>query len=552
MNEKTTIWSALAILAAIAVLVSACAAPTEVVETAEEVTAAPTEVVETVEEVTAAPTEVVETVEEEVTATPPPVEEARPLIIAVAADADALDPQLHNALSSRMVYSNIFDNLVLRDAEGNPNEGLALSWTPISDTVWEIKLREGVTFHNGEPFTGEDVKFWFDRMLDPETEMQSFFRSRFELVSGVEVVDDHTVHINTKEPFPILPSRLTEVYIVPHEYFEEVGDEGFSKNPIGTGAYQFVEWVRDDHITLEANDDYWGGAPSIKDVTFRVVPEPSTRVSELLAGSADIVQTVPVGSGEKIEDEEGMSLYAVPSGRIAFLQMDMRDPSLPFYDVRVRRAMNYAVNPQEIIDEILDGHAKIVGARASVYDFGYDPTIKPYPYDPDRARELLAEAGYPDGFETLCWATSGRYLMDTEIMQAVAAQLAEVGIQLDLQFLEFSAYLEKANSQNLSPLTFAAMATGTFDVFQFLAYNRTGDVLGYVEDPEYDARLDEAASTLDPDARVEIYRELLQWEHDEAFFVTLFQYESLFGVSDDVYFIPRADELILVSDVSWR
>lgn len=489
--------------------------------------------------------------EEAPTATSPPApEEARTLVVGVSTDASALDPQIHNSLNSRIVYSNIFDVLLGRDVEGNFKSSLVVSWEAVEDTTWELKLRDDVVFHNGDPFTAADVKYWFDRMLDPETE--SFFRSRFELVSGVEQVDDYTVHVNTKAPFPILPSRLAEVYPVPHEYFEEVGPEYFNEHPIGTGPYKFVEWAKDDQITLEANEDYWGEVPAIEEVVFRIVPEPSTRVSELLSEGVHIAQQVPVNLADRIEETEGTSLAHLPTDRVVFFFLDMTDPSLPTHDVRVRKAMNYAVDRELIAEEVLGGYARPLGQRISTYDFGFDPSIEPYPYDPAMARDLLAEAGYADGFDLTCWSTTGHYLMDDEIMAAVAAQLAEVGINLDVEYLEFSAYLEKMNSNNLSPMTFAAFGTGTFDAYQMLAYTHSDDVLGYLDDPAYDAVLEEAGSTVDSDERLELYRQLLQREHDEAFFVTMFQYEGLWGVSNDINFSPRPDELILVKDITWR
>lgn len=480
----------------------------------------------------------------------PETEDDAPLIIGVSTDASALDPMVHNSLNSRIMYSNIFDVLLARDTEGNFEKSLAVSWEPIDDKTWEIELRDDVTFHNGVPFTAADVKYWFDRVLDPANE--SFFLSRFRLISEVTVVDDYTVRIMTERPYPILPSRLTEVFPVPHEYFEEVGPEFFNQHPVGTGPYIFKEWARDDHVTLEANEDYWGGAPSIKTVVFRMIPEPSTRVADMLAGGIHIAQQVPVDSGKLIDEREGMSLVHLPTDRVVYFFLDMTDPSLPIYDVRVRQAMNYAVDRKLIADELLGGYAEPLGQRLSTYDFGFDPDVTPYPYDPDKARELLSEAGYPNGFELVCWSTVGHYLMDEDIVQAVAAQMAEIGITLDVEYLEFSAYLEKMNSNNLSPMTFAAFGTGTFDAYQMLAYNHSDDVLGYLDDPDYDVILEKAGATIDSDQRLILYRQLLEREYNEAFFVTMFQYEGLWGVSDDISFPARPDELMLVKNMTWN
>lgn len=234
------------------------------------------------------------------------------VIIGRAYDVAGMDPGF--LTENAQVVDNIYDRLVMRDEDMNLVPGLATEWSQVNDTTWEFKLREGVKFHNGEDFNADAVKYSIDRVLDPEANSPTY--SYIKTVESVEVVDEYTVYVHTTTADPLIPARFCRypTEIVPPKYTEEVGQQGLSENPIGTGPYKFVSWSKDEQVVLEANEDYWGGAPEIKKVIFRSIPETSTRVSALIAGEIDIAVGVTPDEIERVESSDGIHLSTVEAG----------------------------------------------------------------------------------------------------------------------------------------------------------------------------------------------------------------------------------------------
>ncbi|MEQ8674848.1 MAG: ABC transporter substrate-binding protein [Aggregatilineales bacterium] len=471
------------------------------------------------------------------------------IVIAQGTDAASLDPQRQNDAFSTSILSNIFDTLVYRDVDLNLTPGLATEWTLLDDTTWEVTLREGVTFHNGEAFDADDVKFSLERPLDPD--LGSPLASRFTVIEGVDVIDPLTVQIRTTIPYPLLPARLSEWFILPQEYAEATDLDTLAEQPVGTGAYSFVEWVRDDHLTLTANADYWGGAPSIQTVTFRPIPELSTRVAALQSGEVDIAVNMPAFQATELDSDEAIDIRSVPSTFFQYVALDgTKNPVLA--DVRVRQAIQYATNVPEIVEFLFDGNAVQIAVPLAFGTFGLDETIEPYPYDPDRARELLAEAGYPDGITFAMDAPTGRYAQDQEVAEALVGQWAQVGINVELNINAWADQLAKyRDGAALVESHFMGWGTSTFDaddVF-FGAFANVPTKNNY-ENERITELVLEARTIFDPEQRLALYEEVQQIIYEEVPWLFLFQQVDLYGVSSALDWQPRPDQKIEVRTIT--
>ena len=480
------------------------------------------------------------------------------IVIAQGGDAASLDPQLQNDSRSKAILNNIFDTLIYRNLDLELVPMLATGWEALDDTTWEVTLREGITFHNGEAFNAEDVKFTLERPLDPD--LGSPLGSRFSVIAGVDIIDDFTVQIRTNDPFPLLPARLSEWYIIPNEYFTDNDLEVVSVNPVGTGAYTFVEWVKDDHLTLEANADYWRGTPSIQTVTFRPIPENSTRVAALQAGDADLITEVPAFRQSEVESDDALDVRPVRSTFFQYVALDGTKNEV-LADVRVRQAIQYATNVPEIIEVLFEGSAEQVAIPLAHGVFGNDGTLEPYPYDPDRALELLAEAGYPDGITFALDAPVGRYAQDREVAEALVGQWAQVGINVELNINEWSVQLTKYRATNnpsnedpaneLVEAHFMGWGTSTFDADDVLwgAFARQPNKNNYVNQDVIDL-VTQAHTSLDQELRADLYAQALDIIYEEVPWLFLFQQFDIYGVSSDIVWEPREDQIIEVFSMS--
>jgi peptide/nickel transport system substrate-binding protein len=335
-----------------------------------------------------------------------------------------LDPNIGVTEITRMVSGHIYDQIIYLDDDANLQPMLAESWQALDDLTWEFKLRDDVKFHDGTPFNAEVMKFTLERILDEG--YNSLQRTYWVPVTEISTPDEFTCVIKTETPMGVMPYVMALTTPV----HPDVGMDptAFPEVPIGTGPFKFVEWQIDDHVVLEANGDYWGGTPEIQQVVFRTIPELSTRMSALEAGEVDIVLEIVPEDVERIESRGNVSVHNVETFRTSWLWMN--GSREPFTDVRVRQAIMHAVNMDEIAESIIKGVG--IKARAPIAPtvFGFHPNLPPYEYNPDRARELLAEAGYPNGFETTAkgMGERGGYTRFGDVAEVVLAYLAEVGI----------------------------------------------------------------------------------------------------------------------------
>ncbi len=443
--------------------------------------------------------------------------------MAVRTDASSIDPHYHVYSPNTAVYRHIFDTLTLPDPRGVLKPGLAMSWTPVADDIWEFKLRPDVTFHDGGPFTSDDVAFSIARAPNVPNSPSSYAQYT-KAVARTEIVDPLTIRIHTKGPAPLLPSDMAWIAIVSKRVAAGKASSDFNNGTaaIGTGAYKFVEWVAANYLTLARNDAYWGGAEPWDRVTRRPIANDGARVATLLSGDVDLIEGVPAVDRARLLASPNLALHEIDSFRIVYLHMDSaRDDSPgisdfkgekiarnPLKDVRVRRAISLAINRPGLVDRLLSGQARPAGQYVPEAVPGASPNLPALPYDPIGAQALLKEAGWGDGFSVVLAGSNDRYPSDAQVTQAVGQMLARVGIRADVQTmpaamlftrgtkLEFSMMLSGwvGTGEAASPLV-ALMAT--YDAKTGLG----GSNRGRWSNPAFDAALGAALRTLDDTAR---------------------------------------------------
>ena len=449
------------------------------------------------------------------------------------------------------MLEHIYDRLLDRDAKTfKPKPMLAESWRIVNDTTWEFKLRRGVKFHNGEPFTAPSVKATIDYALDPATKSHYAGASYWGLVKEVQVVDDFTVRFVTKQPWPNLvdSAALTNSLIMPAKALKELGPQKLAEKPIGTGPFRFVEWKRDERLVLDRNPDYWQGPADVSRVTFRFIPEFSARMAALLSGEIDIMKDVPPHAVEVIEKSGRATLRATVSSRINYLALVNLKPG-PMQDLRVRRAMNHAVDVDELIKQVLKGRASRMCGPLAPANVDYAPA-ECYKYDPARAQALFKEAGIdPTKLQLTLDTPSGRYPLDKDVSLAIAAQLQRLGIKVNVVVNEWGTHLDKIKNRNTGDMFFlgwgpALYGQGAIQPL-FLADQTYSS---YGNNKTIDEKIARAQTLLEPKARAQAYAELQRLLRDEAPWVFLWQQHDLYGVASQVEWTPRADEKVWMYD----
>src|SRR5436190_4110512 len=322
------------------------------------------------------------------------------VIYALQSDMQNWDPPNSVLRESIILGYHVFDHLAARDLKtGKVGPSLATSWKTLDDTTWEVKLRHGVRFHDGAPFTARDVKASFDRVLDPEKKLTA--RGNHVKIKSVEVVDDHTVRFKTDGPYPLFVERLSALVMQSEKAIKEKGHEWMQENPVGTGPYKLVKWSKKQEHLLQRNDDYWGPKPAFKYVRIRIIPEQATQIAELISGGVDLIKAVPPDQMDVISKSGQARTSSSPILRTAFLQLDQaaRSGPNPFTDRRVRQAANLATDIDSIIKHVLNGLGDRTATTVNPMAFGFDASLKPYTQDAAAAKKLLADAGYPNGVD---------------------------------------------------------------------------------------------------------------------------------------------------------
>jgi peptide/nickel transport system substrate-binding protein len=485
------------------------------------------------------------------------------VVIAQGVDPTTLDIMNQQETPASVVGNHIFDGLVERDQNLKLVPNLAAELPKlVSPTVWEVKLRKGVKFHNGEDFNAESVKFSLERAKDSKMRASSNFRP----IERVEIVDPYTVRVHTSKPWPIFVIAMNHPQAAMYPPKAYAGKESgeISKSPIGTGPYKFVRWSKDEEIVLEANPAYWRGAPKIKTVVFKPIPDDAVRVAALQNGEIDVAVNIPPHLADIIAKHPKIFLSTAPSIRTIQLmfythQYD-KDNKLvgpyqgPTADKRVRQAITSALDVDEIIKGVLDGKALRVATMLPSMHFGYDPALKPVKQDLARTKKLLAEAGYPNGVEIAFNGPQGRYVRDKEVAEAVTGQLGKAGIKTTLRTYEFVNYLNNyVYVHKAGPVWLIGWGQGSLDAEGiYVPLFRSGSLLSNYHNPDFDKMVDEAQTIMDEKKRLEQWHRINKvWLEDQAA-APLYQQIDLYGASRRLNWKARSDERIKAYDMSLK
>jgi peptide/nickel transport system substrate-binding protein len=449
---------------------------------------------------------------------------ASELRITLSTEPSSVDPHYHVTTPNMAFSTHLFDRLVHTDATQALIPGLAESWRAVSPTTWEFKLRSGVTWHDGSPFTADDVLFSMERAQAVPNSPSGF--GLYLKGKTFSKIDASTVRVTTDQPYPLMANDLSAIAIVSRKFGSgaTTADYNAGKAAIGTGPYKFAAFIPGDRIELVANPQYWGAKPAYDKVVLRASRAGPARVAALLAGDTDVIEDVPTVDIARLKAEPKVAVAQSTSYRVVFLMMDQWRETTPFVNAadgsaiknpfrnpKVRRALAHAINREAIVARVMDGHAQVAAQLLPDGFFGVSPSAKPVPYDPERAKKLLAEAGLPNGFKVTLHGPAGRYANDVRIIEDVAQMLTRVGIETSIETMppstfftrastgsdgqpEFSLFLAgwgAASGENSSPLK---GLLATFDkATGFGSSNR-----GRYSSKAFDEALEQALVTIDP------------------------------------------------------
>ena len=501
---------------------------------------------------------------------------AKDIKIGLASEPTSIDPHFHNLSPNNALSRHIFDRLVHTDENQALVPGLAVSWKPINDTTWEFKLRENVKWHDGSPFTADDVVFTFTRAVNVPNSPSGFGT----YLKGKEAVkvDDHTVHIKTPKPYPLMPNDMSTFSIVSKKNGEgaKTGDYNSGKAAIGTGPFKYKAYVPGDKFVFVRNDDYWGDKPAWSEVTMKPIKSSPSRVAALLAGDVDMIAQVPTTDIERLKKEPKVSLSQGVSNRVIYLHLDHDRDKSPFVkskdggdiknplkDQRVRTAISKAINRDAIVDRVMEDVAIKAGQLLPKGFFGVSPNLKPVDYDPEGAKKLLADAGLKDGFQLTIHGPNDRYINDAKIAEAVAQMLTRVGIKTEVVTMPRSVYFKRASRggpDKTPEFSFILVGWGagsgeassplkslihTHDKSKgFGASNR-----GRYSNPEVDKLIEDALATVDDAKRQDLLAKATEVAIGDVAIIPLHYQVNTWGTRKGLKYKPRTDEATMAIGV---
>ncbi|MGY6548971.1 MAG: ABC transporter substrate-binding protein [Roseinatronobacter sp.] len=496
--------------------------------------------------------------------------QAQSVTAGFASPPSSMDPHFATTGQNQQLAALIYDRLVHIDSEGNFVPGLATQWSVGEDQLtWTFQLREGVSFHDGSPFTAADVAFTFAR-IPQVPNSPAPFTQRLAAIAGTEIVDDHTLVITTSSPAPGLITDLSTIYIV-SQAVGEAASADFDRGTaaIGTGAFRQVSYSPGERLQLERNPDYWGDAPDFADVTIRFLENAASRVASLQAGEVDFIDAVPPNDLERLRVMDGVTVIAEPSARIIYMGLDQGGETTPqvrgtdtnpFLDLRVRQALSHAINRDAIVSRIQFDSGAPAGQFAPEGIFGHNPDIAAPAFDLERARELLAEAGFADGFGLTVHGPAGRWVNDADVTLAVGQMWAQLGLDVEVETLPFNVYSPAATAREFSAFLFGFGITtgesslgyrnvlGTFDEERGWGSNNR---FRY-SNPEFDAALQAAFETFDDDARLGHLQDAARIAAEDVALIPLYWEGNNWALRGDLEFTPSPDGRSLITNLSLR
>jgi peptide/nickel transport system substrate-binding protein len=495
----------------------------------------------------------------------------REVAIGLQAAITSIDPHYHNLSPNNGLLLHIYEPLIQRDDNQKLVPGLATSWKALDDLTWEIKLRKGVKFHDGSPFTAEDVAFTLKRVPNVPNSPSSFATFTKPIVD-VKIVDPYTMILKTATPHVLLPSDLASVMIISKGVGEKATTEDYNsgKAAIGTGPYKFAEYIPNQRVVVKANYGYWGGEEPWDKVTFKILTNSSARVAALLSGDVQMIETVPTADIAKMEQDKNLNLSSKVSNRVIYVHLNQAsEKSAPFFfdksgkpldknplkDPRVRKALSMAVNRDASVDRVMEKKAVAAGQLLPDFFYGTSKKLKPQKYDPEGAKKLLAEAGYPNGFAMTIHGPNNRYINDDKIAQALAQFYSRIGIDAKVETMPSNVYFTRATK-----LEFGYMVLGwgtesgeqgsslrsllaTYDASKGMGTTNRGRY----SNPAFDKVLGDALVTMDDKKREVLIQQAAEMAMGDTGLIPLHYEVSTWATTKGMKYTPRTDQYTLAS-----
>ncbi|OZI57705.1 ABC transporter substrate-binding protein [Bordetella genomosp. 4] len=489
---------------------------------------------------------------------------AEDLSIGFADPLSSLDPQLNNHAGDRSVALHFWD-LLVENKWNKLQPGLALSWKPLDDKTWEFKLRPNVKWQDGQPFTADDLIYSYTRARNVPGSVATY-AGYLRTIESMEAPDPLTFIVKTKAPNPDLPLNLASIHVVSKHVGEKSATEDYNsgKAMVGTGPYKFVSYTPGDRVIMKRNDGYWGEKQVWENVNYRYINNAASRTAALLAGDVDVIDKVSVSDLAKLKQAPNVSVYPYDGLRVMLLQPSFNSspnpyitdnagkplPKNPLLDVKVRQALNLAINRKAIVDRILQDAATEANQWMPKDTFGYNPDIKDIPYDAKKAKELLAEAGYPDGFNLTMHVPNDRYPQGPETAQAVAQFWTRIGVKTKVEVMPWAVYSSRAR-KNEYAMTMLAWGNGTgeasYALVNILATVSPEKGLGasnwgYYSNPKVDAELVKATSEFDVAKREAILRDSVKIVSDDVGIIPLYHYKNIWAARKGLKVTPMTSD----------
>ena len=468
-------------------------------------------------------------------AAPAAARDAGTLVVVQEAEPVGLDLMQSSIQTTMSVCYNIHDTLFHPQEDATVLPALAEKWEKVDDLTWKITLRKDAVFHNGEPVNAAAVKFSYDRIN--KEELKSPNKGKLSAFTELTVIDDHTFTVKTEQPYaPGLYMLGYYLPIVPPKYIQEVGDEKYNTDPVGSGPYRLKKWARGDEIVLEAFDKYYGPKPAYKTVIFKANPEEASRIAALETGEADVISGVPVHQRKKIV-ESGKAYLTPQMGVMPYVGINTYEA--PFDDVRVRQALNYAIDKALINKALFDGKAIICAGPISPRTFGHSPNLKPYPYDPAKAKALLKEAGHAGGIDVrLAYPTYMSQIQ--EQAEAIAANMTKAGFRVTLEPFERAVMWERYKGKQHQLYIYWWDDAPEPDRYMYSLFNSTSRDY-YYKNPAVDELLDKGRTIMDRAERAKVYAQIDEMLYKDCPWAYLYVVPEVFGVAKNVDYEGRRD-----------
>jgi len=498
---------------------------------------------------------------------------ARDVSIGLQSPVTSMDPHYHNLSPNNSLLIHVYEPLVYRDANMKLKPALAVSWKALDDLTWEFKLRRNVKFHDGSPFTAEDVVATHKRVPNVPNSPSSLATFVKPIVE-TRIVDPYTIIFKTAVPHVLMPSDLAAVDIIPKAVAEKAATEDFNsgKAAIGTGPYKFVEFIPNQRIVLKANYAYWGGEEPWDTVTFKMLSNPAARVAALLSGDVQLIETVPTSDIARLAADRNFSLVDKVSNRVIYVHLnqwsDKTAPFVtakdgkpldrnPFRDARVRKALSMAINRDAIVDRIMEKKAIPAAQLLDNAFFGTSRKLKPERYDPEGAKKLLAQAGYPNGFALTIHGPNNRYINDDKVAQAIAQFYSRAGIDAKVETMPSSVYFTRATRGDFG---YMLLGWGTESgeqgsALRSLLATRDPDKgmgvnnRGRYSNPVFDKQLTEALYTMDDKKREAMIQQAAETVMNDTGLIPIHFEVSTWATAKGYRYTPRTDQYTLVTDL---